>query len=73
MKYPVRCTCCISLLKNTRRYKNAYYYMNNGDMYIDVDTIEESYIIAQLNGYQEGTFRTYKQLLNINNEEDVLC
>ena len=73
MKYPVRCTCCISLLKNTKRYKNAYYYMNNGEMYIDVETREESDIIAQLNFYQEGTFRTYKQMLNINNEEDELC
>lgn len=73
MNYPTRCTSCISLLKNTKRYKNAHYFMNSGEMYINVQTAEESNIIAQLEGYQEGSLRTYQLLLNNINEEDELC
>lgn len=73
MSYPVRCTMCISLLKNSKHYKNAHYYMNAGEMYIDVQTRIEANVIELLNGYQEGAFKTYRDLLNMNKEEDELC
>lgn len=72
MNYPVRCTWCISLLKNTKHYKHAHYYMLENEMYIDVNTLCEQNAITMLNGYQEGVFKVYNDILNMfKNEEEL--
>lgn len=73
MNYPVRCTWCISQLKNTKHYRDAHYYMSEREMYIDVQTRAEANAIEMLNGYLEGAFKVYKDILNMNEEGDELC
>jgi hypothetical protein len=48
---------------NCKKYAKAYYPHDNRDTYIEVDTAEEANLIETLNGYQEGTFKTYKEIL----------
>ena len=64
MSYPVRCTHCISLLKNCKAYRKAHYYTINEDVFIDVQTLKEANTIAQLEGHQEATFKLYNQIIN---------
>jgi hypothetical protein len=42
-----------------------YYFADARDLYIEVDTEEEVNLIEQLNGYQEGSFRIYNELVKI--------
>lgn len=63
MKHIARCTYCVSLLKNSTKYKNREYGYTNDTMWIDVDTEEEKNLIEQLNGHQEATFKIYYELL----------
>lgn len=63
MKHLARCTYCVSLLKNTKKYKDRQYGYINETMLIDVDTEEEKNLIEQLNGHQEATFKIYNELL----------
>lgn len=63
MKHLARCTYCVSLLKNSKKYKNRQYGYINETMLIDVDTEEEKNLIEQLNGHQEATFKIYNELL----------
>ena len=63
MKYRAKCTWCAPLLMNCKKYAKAYYPHDNRDTYIEVDTTEEANLIETLNGYQEGTFKTYKEIL----------
>ena len=69
MNYPTRCTHCISLLKNCKAFQNAHFYMNMNEVYIDVEDYTLATMIAHLNGYQEGTYKTYKQILNYIDKE----
>lgn len=62
MNYPVRCTHCMSLLLNLKKYAFAYYYQNCGQWYIDVQDERERDVIASLEWYQEGTFEKYRDL-----------
>lgn len=46
--------------------KYDYYYCAIGtDLYIEVNTPEEANLIEQLNGYQEGSFRVYNELVKL--------
>ena len=42
-----------------------YYCADAYDLYVEVDTEEEANLIEQLNGYQEGSFRVYNELVKI--------
>lgn len=63
MNYPTRCTWCASLLKNIGKYKNNHIYNIEKEIFIDVETREESNLITQMNGHQEATFKIYNELL----------
>lgn len=43
--------------------------MLGDEMYIDVQEEEMANLITMLEGYQDGTFRTYKALLNYYEKE----
>lgn len=62
MNYPVKCTHCMSLLLNLKKYRFANYYKNSGQWYIDVQDERERDVIASLEWYQEGTFEKYRDL-----------
>lgn len=62
MNYPVKCTHCMPLLLNLKKYAFAHYYLNNGQWYIDVQDERERQIINCLEWYQEGTFEKYRDL-----------
>ena len=72
MNYPTRCTHCISLLKNTKKYVNAHYFKMDGEMYIVVHSIREQVRISALEHYQELSFKMYNVLLEIIGEENEL-
>lgn len=63
MKHLAECTWCISLLKNSEKYKNHQFGYIMEAMWIEVDTIEERNLIEQLNGHQEATFKIYNEIL----------
>lgn len=42
-----------------------YYCADATDLYIEVNTPEEANLIEQLNGYQEGSFRVYNELVKL--------
>lgn len=63
MKHLAECTWCISLLKNSKKYRNHKYGYINSAMWIDVDTTEEVNLIEQLNEHQEATHKIYNELL----------
>lgn len=65
MNYPTRCTHALPLLLNLKAYKNAYFYKNNEETYIDVQSLEESIIISEINFSQEHTFKRYQQLIEL--------
>lgn len=65
MNYPVKCTHCMSLLLNLKKYRFANYYKNCGQWYIDVQDETELTYISQLEWYQEGSFRMYNELVKI--------
>ena len=48
---------------NCKKYAKSYYSHDHYDTYIEVDTKEEANLIERLNGYQEGTLKTYKEIL----------
>ena len=63
MVYKVKCTHCSPLLMNTKILKDGYFSHDAHDTYIHVTDKELANMIEQLNGYQEGTFKTYQQIL----------
>lgn len=65
MNYPTRCTHALPLLLNLKAYKDAHFYQNNKEMYIDVQSLEESIIISEINFSQEHTFKRYQQLIEL--------
>lgn len=69
MNYPTRCTHCITLLKNSKAFQKAHFYMNMNEVYIDVEDYTLSTMILLLNDYQEGTYETYKQILKYIDKE----
>ncbi len=65
MKYRAICTHCVSPIMNIYPKSKNYYFADARDLYIEVDTEEEVNLIEQLNGYQEGSFRIYNELVKI--------
>lgn len=65
MKNRAICTHCVSPIMNIYPKSNYYYSADARDLYIEVDTEEEANLIEQLNGYQEGSFRVYNELIKI--------
>lgn len=63
MGYPTRCTWCVSLLKNMKKYENHKIGYMNEALWIEVDTTEEANLITLLNGHQEATAKIYNELL----------
>lgn len=64
MNYPVKCTHCISLLKNCNATKNLHYYLNSNEMYVDVPTPSLQTLITFIEHHQRETFFYYNLLLN---------
>lgn len=65
MSYEVKCTHCISLLKNLKKYANAKYTMHQGEAYIEIDDISERIYIEDIEMYQAATFKYYNRLINL--------
>lgn len=65
MKYRVNCTHCVSLIMNLYPLRENIYLHDSSNLYIDVYTPEEANLIEQLNGYQEGSFRVYNELVKL--------
>lgn len=65
MKYRAICTHCVSPIMNIYPKSKNYYCADAHDLYLEVDTEEEANLIEQLNGYQEGSFRVYNELVKI--------
>lgn len=69
MSYEVRCTHCVSLLKNCKAFEKSHYYSLNNEMYIEVEDFVYSEIISAIQAHQEETYKLYNNLLNITEEE----
>lgn len=69
MMYRAKCTHCAPLLMNTDKFKDAPFCHDKYDTYIEVHSEELATMIEHLNGYQEGTYKTYKQILNYTEKE----
>lgn len=65
MKYRAICTHCASPIMNLYPKRENYYCYDATDLYIEVNTPEEANLIEQLNGYQEGSFRVYNELVKL--------
>lgn len=65
MKYRAICTHCVSLIMNIYPESEIYYYAVRKRLYVEVNTPEEANLIEQLNGYQEGSFRVYNELVKL--------
>lgn len=65
MKYEVKCTNCLSLLKNLKKYANANYTMHLGEVYIEIDDINERIYIEDIEMYQVATYKYYNRLINL--------
>lgn len=66
MNYPVRVTSCISLIKNLKQYAHAHMYKVRDEVYMEVETLTEARLIAQINSHQELTFTWYNKLAELN-------
>ena len=69
MMYKAKCTHCAPLLMNTDKFKGVFFYHDKNDTYCEVQSKELATMIEHLNGYQEGTYKTYKQILNYTEKE----
>lgn len=65
MTYEVKCTHCLSLLKNLKKYANAKYTMHLGEVYIEIDDINERIYIEDIEMYQAATYKYYNRLINL--------
>ena len=65
MKYRAICTHCVSPILNLYPMSKTQYYHGATDLYVEVNTPEEANLIEQLNGYQEGSFRVYNELVKL--------
>lgn len=65
MNYPTRCTHALPLLLNLKAYKNAHFYQIDKEMYIDVQSLEESIKISEIDFSQEHTFKRYQELIEL--------
>ena len=65
MKYRAKITSCASPIMNIYSKYDYYYCAIGTDLYIEVNTPEEANLIEQLNGYQEGSFRVYNELVKL--------
>lgn len=63
MTYDVKCTNCVSLLKNYSRLKDAYFFMQKGEMYVAVYDEIDKVLIELIEYHQGNTFRYYNMLL----------
>ena len=54
---------------NTDKFKGVFFYHDKNDTYCEVQSKELATMIEHLNGYQEGTYKTYKQILNYTEKE----
>lgn len=65
MKYRATITNIIPLIRNVKKYKNAFLTHDAIDTYMDVDTIEEADLIEDLNYYQLKVFTAYQELIEL--------
>lgn len=65
MKYRVKCTHCISLLMNLKKYANAHYEMHSNDCYIEIDNLSERINIEDLEMYMTAAFKYYERLRDL--------
>ena len=69
MKYKVKCTHCITLLRNLKKYADAELYYNGNECYIEVGKRAEVIHIEKMEIFQAGTFLHYNQLANLVEDE----
>lgn len=62
MNYKVKCTHCISLLKNIKALENAEYTMHDGECYIDVNDDSDKFLIERIEFHQNNTYWYYQRL-----------
>ena len=65
MKYKARCTHCISLLKNLKKYADAELLFNGNECYIEVEKRAGAIHIEKIEKYQARTFQYYNGLANL--------
>ena len=65
MSSPTRCTHALPLLLNLKAYKDALFYQIDKEMYIEVQSPEESIMISEINFSQEHTFKRYQELIEL--------
>lgn len=72
MNYPTRCTHCMMLLRNLKKYANAHFYINCEEWYIDVQDEQEQEIIASMEWHQSITLERYRELETLTENNHTL-
>lgn len=72
MIYRVKCTHCLPLLDNLKKYAYTPFRHDERESYIEVETLKEEGLIRLLEFYQEQTFKYYKELLETIGEDKKL-
>lgn len=62
MKYPVRCTHCLTQLINLKKYANAHYHFEGTDCYIEIDDIAERLLIEDIEMYMKAAYKYLRKL-----------
>lgn len=62
MIYDVKCTHCISLLKNWSKLKDNYFFMQDGEMYVEVNDNIDKELIEKIEYHQSNTYWYYNRL-----------
>lgn len=62
MIYEVKCTHCLSLLKNLKKYASANYLMTGGECYIEVNDPIDKELIEKIEYHQSNTYWYYNRL-----------
>lgn len=63
MKYYVKCTNCISLLKNHSKLKDSDFFTQGEEMYIEVNDEIDKALIELIEYHQSNTLWYYNRLL----------
>lgn len=69
MNYTVRCTHCLMLLKNLKKYAKAHFENYCEELYIDVEDEEEADIINSMEMHISITLKRYRELEDITSKK----
>ncbi len=65
MKYRAKVTHCVSQIRNINKYAAAHILKDAHDLWIDVDTEEESTLIEVFDLYMNLAIKEYKKLVEL--------